>query len=132
MSVLLSPCQSPSQDHLLLLLAEVGSLSTSSNLGQVLHSTLVGAFLLAKSTPKASYQRWWDGCCSSARLLGLSVPSSVPSAAPHPHGLGHEQNNELPPAPGKASTAQFHVNTQLPACPETVLGPTAGSCLSSG
>lgn len=56
---LLEPCTE------VLLLAESGSLvafQQHSHLGRVLHSSLVGASLLAKIhagvTPKASYQRW--------------------------------------------------------------------------
>lgn len=70
-----------------------------------------------------------DGSCSSTRLPRLPRHLQLPRVHT---ARGHERGYELPPAPRKASTAQFHVNTQLPACPETVLGPTAGSCLSSG
>lgn len=59
------PCTKVLLLLLLLLLAESGSLvafQPHSQLGRVLHSSLVGASLLAKIhagvTPKASYQRW--------------------------------------------------------------------------
>lgn len=74
-----SPWQSPAREPLLL--AALGSLCTfqqRSWLGQVLHSGLVGASLLAKSMPGPPQRRRTSdggmGWCSSTRLLGLLVP----------------------------------------------------------
>lgn len=110
-SVLQSPRQSPARESLLLLLAELGSLCAfqqRSWLGQVLHSSLVGASLLAKSMPGPPRRRrtsdGGSGWCSSTRLPGLlvpSAPSSVPSAAPRPWPGGTSRTASSHQLPGR-------------------------------
>lgn len=129
----------PCTKVLLLLLAESGSLvafQQCSQLGRVFTVVLWELPSWLNPTPESPRRRRTSdgetGRRSSTRLLGLLVPSAsclVPPAAPH--GPLQEEGT-LPPSPGKASATRFRVNTQVPACPERVLGSTVGSCPSSG